>query len=179
MQRSAVCVTRLLLLALACGALPGPLVVPVWAQGRAWTKVPTIVVVTPEHDSRLTATHEAIDFWNRTLAELGTPFHLGPVTQTPDTIPVDYLTTLSAQVLNRTGFPDFPDSIQKLPGDLIVALSEGDFAVALKPRCEETRVLMGLYPLPATQPAWTRREPGGAHENPETIIRPTALDLST
>ena len=52
-------------------------------------------------------------------------------------------------------------------------------AVALKPRCEENRVIMGLYHLPATQPAWTRREPGGAHENPETIIRPTALDLST
>src|SRR6266446_4581935 len=52
-------------------------------------------------------------------------------------------------------------------------------AVALKPRCEENRVIMGLYHLPSTQPAWTRREPGGAHENPETIIRPTALDLST
>src|SRR5437870_10992789 len=52
-------------------------------------------------------------------------------------------------------------------------------AVALKPRCEENRVIMGLYHLPSTQPAWTRRESGGAHENPETIIRPTALDLST
>src|SRR5207244_9178112 len=46
------------------------------------------------------------------------------------------------------------------------------FAVALKPRCEENRVIMGLYHLPSTQPAWTRRESGGAHENPETIIRP-------
>jgi len=61
------------------------------------------------------------------LAEFGTPFRLGPVTQTTDPIPVDYLTTLSAQVLNRTGYPDFPESIQKLPGDLIVVLSEGDF----------------------------------------------------
>src|SRR5215468_5395129 len=65
-QCSAVCGTLLLLLALACGVLTGPLVVPVWAQERAWTKVPTLVVVTPEHDSRLQATHEAIDFWNRT-----------------------------------------------------------------------------------------------------------------
>src|SRR5438874_2271872 len=52
-------------------------------------------------------------------------------------------------------------------------------AVALKPRCEENRVIMGLSHLPAPQPAWTRREPGGAHENPETLIRPTALDVST
>src|SRR6476619_3836354 len=49
--------------------------------------------------------------------------------------------------------------------------NKGKKAVALKPRCEENRVIMGLYHLPATQPAWTRREPGGAHENPETIIR--------
>jgi hypothetical protein len=126
-QHRPVCVTLLLFLVSACGVLTGPPVVPVRAQGSAWTKVPTIVVVTPEHDPRLPATHEAIDFWNRTLAELGTPFRLGPVTQTTDPIPVDYLTTLSAQVLNRTGYPDFPENIQKLPGDLIVVLSEGDF----------------------------------------------------
>src|SRR5712691_4541258 len=52
-HRRPVCVTLLLLLASACGVLTGPPVVPVWAQGSAWTKVPTIVVVTPEHDHRL------------------------------------------------------------------------------------------------------------------------------
>ena len=159
MQRSAVCGTLLLLLALACGILTGPLVGPVWAQGRAWTKVPTLVVVTPEHDSRLTATHEAIDFWNRTLAALGTPFRFGPVTQTPDTIPVDYLTTLSAQVLNRTGFPDFPDSIQQLPGDLIVALSEGDFISFAARSPAGAKVLVGIkndHRYPLTLPNVTR-----------------------
>src|SRR6516164_1596123 len=60
----------------------------------------------------------------------------------------------------------------------VVERSLTAMAVALKPRCEGNRVIMGLYHLPSTQPAWTRREPGGAHENPETIIRPTALDLS-
>ena len=30
-----------------------------------------------------------------------------------------------------------------------------------------------------TQPAWTRRLRGGAHENPEAIICPTAHHLST
>jgi hypothetical protein len=61
----------------------------------------------------------------------------------------------------------------------LAACSTCPDAVALKPRCEGNRVIMGLYHLPSTQPAWTRREPGGAHENPKTIIRPTALDLST
>jgi ketosteroid isomerase-like protein len=129
------------------------------AQGRAWTKVPTIVVVTPEDDPRLPATHAAIDFWNRTLAELGTPFRFGPVTQTTDAIPVDYLTTLSAQVLNRTGYPDFPESIQKLPGDVIVVLSEGDFISFAARSPAGGKVLVGIksdrrYPL--TLPNVTR-----------------------
>jgi hypothetical protein len=158
-HRRPVCVTLLLLLASACGVLTGPPVVPVWAQGRAWTKVPTIVVVTPEHDPRLPGTHEAIDFWNRTLAELGTPFRLGPIMQTTDVIPVDYLTTLSAQVLSRTGYPDFPESVQKLPGDLIVVLSEGDFISFAARSPAGGKVLVGIksyrrYPL--TLPNVTR-----------------------
>jgi len=109
-------VTLLLLLALACGGFTGPAVVPVEAQGRAWTKMPTIIVVTPEHDPRLPDMHEAIDFWNRTLAALGTPFRFGPVIQTMDSITVDYLAMLSAQGLSRAGYPDFPERIQTLPG---------------------------------------------------------------
>jgi hypothetical protein len=64
------------------------------------------------------------------------------------------------------------------PADAITAASQGKRpdAVALKPRCEGNRVIMGLYHLPSTQPAWTRREPGGAHENPETIIRPSVAE---
>jgi hypothetical protein len=99
-HRRQVFVTLLLLLASACGVLTAPSAVRVWAQGRAWTKVPTIVLVAPEHDPRLPATREAIDFWNRTFAEIGTPFRLGPVMPTTEVIPVDYLKTLSAQVLS-------------------------------------------------------------------------------
>src|SRR5262249_15968265 len=142
----------LLLLAVACGILTGPLVVPVWAQGRGWTKVPTITVVAPEDDPRLPATHQAIEFWNQTFAELGTHFRLGSVKQITDTIPADYLQTLSAQVLSRTGVPDFPESIQKLPGDLIVVLSGGDFISFSARSPSGGKVLVGIkshhvYPL--------------------------------
>jgi len=142
----------LLLLAAACGMLTGLLVAPVWAQGRGWTKVPAITVVAPENDPRLPATHQAIEFWNRTFAELGTPFRLGPVTQVTDTIPADYLQTLSAQVLSRAGFPDFSEQIQKLPGDLIVVLSEGDFISFCTRSRSGGKVLVGIkshhmYPL--------------------------------
>ena len=159
MHRRPVGATLLLLLVSACGVCTGPSVVPVWAQGRGWTKVPTIVVVTPEHDPRLPGLHEAIDFWNRTLAALGTPFRLGPVTYTTDTISVDYLTLLSTQVLSRAEYPDFPESIQKLPGDLIVVLSEGDFISFAARSPSGGKVLVGIkshrrYPL--TLPNVTR-----------------------
>src|SRR5215471_11658311 len=142
----------LLLLAAAYGILTGPLGIPVWAQGRGWTKVPTVLVVAPEDDPRLPATRQAIEFWNQTFAELGTPFRLGPVKQVTDTVPADYLQTLSSQVLSRTGFPDFPETIQKLPGDLIVVLSEGDFISFAARSRSGGKVLVGIkshhvYPL--------------------------------
>jgi hypothetical protein len=52
-------------------------------------------------------------------------------------------------------------------------------AVAQKPHCEGNRVIMGLEYPPQIWLAWTRRQPGGPHENPETIIRPTPYDFST
>lgn len=146
------CLTLLLLLASAWGSATGSAVRVVWAQGSTWTKAPTIVVLTPEHDPRLPATYEAIAFWNQTLEALGTPFRLGPVTQSTDTIPVEYLTTLSAQVLSRTGYAAFPERIQTLPGDIIVVLSEGDFISFAAHAPTGDKVLIGIksarrYPL--------------------------------
>jgi hypothetical protein len=153
-------ITLLLLLALACGLLARPPVFPAWGQAKAWTKVPIVVVLTPKHDPRLPGVHEAIEFWNRTLAELGSPFRLGPVVQQPtDAIPVDYMTTLSAQVLSGTVYPDFPESIQKLPGDLILVLSEESFISFAARSPVGEKVLVGIksnrqYPL--TLPNVTR-----------------------
>jgi hypothetical protein len=116
-------------------------------------------VVAPEHDPRLPVTRQAIAFWNRTLAEIGTPFRLGPVRHIIEAIPVDYLQTLSAQVLSRAGYPDFPESIQRLPGDLIVMLSDEDFISFAARSPSGGKVLVGirshrLYPL--TLPNVTR-----------------------
>jgi hypothetical protein len=96
--------------------------------------------------------HKAIEFWNHMFAELGTPFRLGPVVRATATIPVDYLQMLSAQVLSRSGRPEFPEYIQKLPGDLIVVLSDGDFVSFAARELSGGKVLVGirshyLYPL--------------------------------
>jgi hypothetical protein len=65
------------------------------AMERTWTKVPNLVIVAPENDARMQVSHEAIDFWNRTFVEIGTPFRLGPVVQVTAAVPV-YVLQVSA-----------------------------------------------------------------------------------
>ena len=77
---------------------------------------------------RVPLVQDAVAFWNRSFAELGSAFRLGPVTQATGAVPVDELRALSDRVLSRTGPTQFPpESIHDVPGDLIVALSDGDF----------------------------------------------------
>jgi hypothetical protein len=112
-----------LLLPLSSGAQPRG--AAPWGIG--WTQSPAIVVLGFETDPRVGLVREAVDFWNRTLAELGTPFRLASVTPAGGTIPVEELRGLSEGILNRTGLPGFPEAARALPGDLIVVLSEGEF----------------------------------------------------
>jgi hypothetical protein len=100
----------------------GGLVVP-------WTKVPAVVVIGPStNDARVPLVQDAVAFWNRSFAELGSAFRLGPVIQAAGAISVDELRALSDRVLSRTGPTQLlPESIRDVPGDLIVALSDGAF----------------------------------------------------
>ena len=98
------------------------LLFPLWCQAQAsarsapgdpvapWAKVPAVVVVGARtDDARLPLVRDAVAFWNRSFAELGSAFRLWPVTQVggPAQSPLE--------------------SIQGIAGDLIVALSDGDF----------------------------------------------------
>ena len=116
-----------LLLALSCQAQPAPGTaagIPV----APWTTVPAVVVVgAGANDARLLLVQDAVAFWNRSFAELGSAFRLGPVTEAAGAVPVNVLRTMSDQVLSRTGSTPFPESLRGVPGDLIVVLSDGDF----------------------------------------------------
>jgi hypothetical protein len=100
---------------------------PVGLGGTTWTKVPAILVLADEGDARLALVRDAVDFWNRDFAELGSAFRLGPVTRTAGTIPADELKALSETMLSRSGPLPFPESLHAWPGEMIVALSAGDF----------------------------------------------------
>jgi len=101
---------------------------PAWG---AWKDIPSIIVVSPENDSRLSAVREAIDFWNTELSKLGTPFRLGAIMDIVGMIPAGDLYALrdasSAKILSRAGPPALPDSIRRVNGDVIVALSDAKF----------------------------------------------------
>jgi hypothetical protein len=109
-----------------------------------WGKVPTITLSAPAQDPRIPLALEAVEFWNRQLAEIGTPFRLGAVTQTTETLPTDYLTRLSAAVLNREPPPDVPERMRQMPGDLIIALSDGDFISFASRLPSGARVVVGI-----------------------------------
>jgi hypothetical protein len=40
-------------------------------RSRGWNKIPTIIVLGQEGDSRNQLVNDAVDFWNKQLAEIG------------------------------------------------------------------------------------------------------------
>jgi putative tryptophan/tyrosine transport system substrate-binding protein len=89
-----------------------------------WKSVPTITVVSPAGDPRLPLVNDAIAFWNDTFAALGTPFRLGALTQAVGAIPVEDLEKISPLVTN---LPGLPESLKRIDGNIIVALSDREF----------------------------------------------------
>jgi hypothetical protein len=94
-------------------------------SGR-WMKIPSITVVSAEGDPRIGSVREAVDFWNHTFAELGTPFHLGAITVVTGSVPDADVQALSSQVIGHTG-RSLPESMKRFPGDVLVVLSDAKF----------------------------------------------------
>lgn len=97
------------------------------AFGGEWQKNPTITVISAANDPRREAVRDAVAYWNRTFAELGTPFRLGDVSWVTGTVPESDIQSLARQVRYYNPWPAIPDSIERYPGDLIVVLSDAKF----------------------------------------------------
>jgi hypothetical protein len=119
-------------------------------RARGWDKIPTIVVCGKEGDPRIQLVSEAVDFWNKTLAEIGSGFRLGPVTHTEEMVPADELAARSQSVLARQRALAPSASLTKIKGDLIVVLSDGDFVSFTGPFLSDGRRLVGIrgYQVP-------------------------------
>ena len=91
-----------------------------------WTKIPAITVVAAQGDPRIASVREGVDFWNRTFADLGTPFRLGQVTLVTGSVPDRDVQYVGDQVL-RGALSTLPASMVGIPGDLVVILSDASF----------------------------------------------------
>lgn len=96
--------------------------------GVPWRYSPKIVVVSAAGDPRLQLVDDAVSFWNRTLAEMGSGFRLGAVERLVQTVPEEALQAQVRSILAGTGGPaSIPQELRNPPGDLTVFLGESDF----------------------------------------------------
>ena len=108
-------------------------------EQSGWSKVPRVVLVSPENDSRIQATYEAIDFWNHTFAQIGTSFRLGSVARTAEKLPANQMVLLSQNLLKRSDL----FNIREMSGDLILVLSDENFISFVYGSPSDRRVLDG------------------------------------
>jgi hypothetical protein len=130
-----------------------------------WSKVPSVVLVSPENDSRIQAAYEAIDFWNQNFAQIGISFRLGSVTRTAEKIPANQMVSLSTNQMTSLSRGisvnqlSLPDNIQKMLGDLILVLSDETFISFEYGFPSKGKVLVGIKNqniFPLTLPNVTR-----------------------
>ncbi|MBI4523626.1 MAG: putative Ig domain-containing protein [Deltaproteobacteria bacterium] len=125
-------------------AEPGSDIVHFGSFRQPWDKIPVITLSGEPGDPRINFTFEAVDCWNLRLAEIGTPFRVGPVVYTTEIVPLDFLAAVSASALGEGPRPDLPESVQKMEGDIIVALSDGDFVSFSARYLSHGKVVIGI-----------------------------------
>jgi hypothetical protein len=93
-----------------------------------WSFVPSVVVVGAPQDPRVPMVREAIDYWNRQLAQAGAGLRLPPPRLETLPVPEAALQQMSRTVL-QGGVPPqpIPDELRQLPGNLVIVLGNSDF----------------------------------------------------
>ena len=104
-------------IALLCAALLAPLAC--FAQS-------SVTVLAKEGDARIALVHEAVEYWNGVFAEIGSTFRFGPPEVRRGQMPAHELRDLSDRVGSMIP-PSMPQSVLRVPGNLVVVLSEHDF----------------------------------------------------
>jgi hypothetical protein len=119
----------------ACAQLLGP-----------WRHAPKITVVSAAGDSRLRAVDEAVAFWNRSLAEIGSGLRLGSVGHVAQPVAEEALQALSEEVLSGGGrSANIPPALRDLPGDITIVLAKSAFVSFTSPPLgENSKRIVGI-----------------------------------
>ena len=118
------------------------LVLP-FAASAAQTPLSVTVMADPR-DSRVAAVEDAVAFWNRELERLGTSVRLGPVRVVDPTLSDRDLRDLSEEVGSPRGERKLEALIERIPGDVIVALSGADLMSYAAPWRREIKGFIAL-----------------------------------
>jgi hypothetical protein len=103
------------------------LVLAVSVAVAAASRSPSVTVVGADPaDPRWQAVEDAVDFWNGELANSGVPLRLGTIVRLVQPVPDAALIQLSAWIGNLGAQP-IPGELAQIPGDIIIALSAGNF----------------------------------------------------
>jgi hypothetical protein len=112
--------------------------------GVAWRHAPNIIVVSAAGDARVGLVEEGAAFWNRTLAELGSPFRLAPARHVVQVLPEEALQSLSGLVVGGPGVVSIPQALRDPPGDITVFLSRSEFVSFTGPFDPSGRRVIGI-----------------------------------
>lgn len=94
-----------------------------------WSNPPHITVIATRGDSRIPLVREAVDYWNRTFAQVGTSSRISSPDIVEGTVPdADVLS------LTPTWRPWLPSGLRHYPGDILVVLSHASFISVTAPR---------------------------------------------
>jgi hypothetical protein len=86
----------------------------------------TVVGAADDRDPRWRAVDEAVGFWNAQLSAVGVNLRLGPITRVIQPVSDEALRQLSDAVLGNRSEHEIPKEFERLPGDIVVALSTAD-----------------------------------------------------
>ena len=121
------------------------------ALGPAWRVAPAITVWSAPGDPRLALVDDAVTFWNRSFAELGSAFRLGVFSKTNGAVPIGALKAQSELTLggSRSVMPDW---LRGHAGEMVVVLSDDEFVSFARRWMSEPTALVGIksarnYPL--------------------------------
>jgi hypothetical protein len=113
--------------------------------GVPWRHTPKVVVVSAAGDPRSRLADEGVAFWNKTLAEIGSGFRLGPVTHVVQQMSEEALQSLSHSVLDtHGGAAGIPPILQDPPGDITVYLGQSEFVSFTGPFDATTKRVIGI-----------------------------------
>jgi hypothetical protein len=101
------------------------LILPFGAAAAPQTLLSVTVMGTPG-DRRVAAVRDAVAYWNRELEQMGAGVRLGPVRLVEDSLSDLDLRELSEEVGSRPGDRNLEALIERIPGDVVVALSGAD-----------------------------------------------------